>query len=456
MPDLGEIFELLIAEDLMRASLQLRDEYDADAITKEQLLTFLKNEKVNFGIDEEAVQKVISSYEPLNFPMTIALGKEAVNGIDGQIDFVSDQDDYFSVEERRSFRDVKKIPSVAEGEKIAVIIDPVEGEDGHTVTGKPLPAKKGKAVRYKAGKNVHYDEEDQSFYSEAIGKLSVGGSKINVYDTYELSEDLSMKTGNVHFSGSVIIRGNVPAGYQVIADGDVQIYGLVEAGHIQAGGSVVISEGIAGLKKGSIEAAGDITIGYVNQAKLEAGGSIHVKNSIMHSECTAKEHVYCLSGNIIGGVCSGGITIEAKDIGNKMDTRTEVAIGIDSKAYQLEGKLIQARESLEAEITKLSKLGQALEMKAKVGGGLSSKERVFLLKQKNTMQVTEGKLEKINEQIEGLHVQLGDENRARLIAKGTIYPNVDLCFGKYQQTTNKEYKFTQVYIQDGEIKITPL
>ena len=307
-----------------------------------------------------------------------------------------------------------------------------------------------------AGKNVVYRTEDQSFYSEIKGKLSVTGNKIHVHNTYEINEDLSMKSGNINFVGSVVIRGNVPTGYRVEAEGDIHIYGLVEASYIKAGGNVTIIEGVSGLKKAEIYADGDIKIGYINQAKVEAGQNVIAQNSIMHSECVAKQHIYCHSGSIIGGSCSAGVTIEANEVGNKMHTKTEITIGVDKSQFDLESQFTAARKTLISEIEKLRKLGEGLENKAKVGGGLSSKERIFLLKQKNTLQMTKNKLAKIEEKIDSLKVNLGDEEKARLIVKKVLYPNVDLQFGKYRRTTDSTHKFTQVYIEDGEIQINSL
>lgn len=454
MEDINDYFDLLISADKMSATIQLRAEYNPDELGEKVFREWLVSENIKFGLDEEAVKKIVSQYDASIFPIKIAKGVAAQHGKDGKIDFVCDQDDYFDLDEKRNFRDVKKIPSLEEGEKIAVITDPVQGQPGRDVLDKKLPAKQGKPVKMRAGKNVRFDEQTNTFFATTGGQLSVGANKINVFDTYELNEDLSMKTGNVNFIGSVIIRGNVPAGYRVEADGDVHIYGLVEDGHVIAGGNVIITEGIAGLKKGSIKAGGDVTISYINQAKVEAENNIIVQNSIMHSYCVAKDHIYCKSGNIIGGACSAGTLIEAKDVGNKMDTKTEIAIGIDQEQYQIESQLNAAKDTLINDIEKLKALGDGLEKKAK--SGLSSKERILLLKQKNTMQVTENKLKKIEEKIASLHVQIGDEEKAKLIVKGVLHPNVDLRFGKYQRTTDKEYKFSQVFLDDGEIQISPL
>ena len=456
MVDLNDHFILFVSEDKMAATVQLIEKYNPEDISEQLIRDWLKANKITYGINQDSIKRITSQYDESIFPISIAKGIEPIDGIDGKLTFVSEQSDSIEIDEKRDFRDIKKIPSLDVNEKIAVLIEPIDGTVGSDVFGKKLPYRKAKKVKVRPGKNVIYKDEDQSFYSEIKGKLSVTGNQIHVHNTYEVNEDMSMKSGNINFVGSVIIRGNVPTGYRVEADGDIHIYGLVEASYIKAGGNVTITEGISGLKKGEIYAAGDVNIGYINQAKIESGNNINVQNSIMHSECVAKEHIYCHSGSIIGGTCSAGVTIEANEIGNKMDTKTEVSIGVDKGQFDLESQFSAAKKTLVSEIEKLRKIGNTLETKAKHGGGLSSKERIFLLKQKNTLQVTKNKLAKIEDKINSLKVSLGDEEKARLIAKKVLHRNVDLRFGKYQRRTDSVHKFTQVYIEDGEIKVTTL
>lgn len=456
MLDLNDHFMLLVSDDQMAATVQMIEPYDANTINEQAIRDWLKANKITYGINKDAIKQIATQFDESIFPISIAKGKVPVDGIDGKITFVTEQSDSINIDDKRNFRDIKRIPSLEENEKIAVLIPPIDGKTGSNISGKKLPYRKAKSVRVQAGKNVVFKAEDQSFYSEINGKLSVAGNKIHVHNTYEINEDLSMKSGNIDFVGSVVIRGNVPTGYRVEAEGDIHIHGLVEASYIKAGGNVTITEGISGLKKGEIYAEGDINIGYINQAKLESGQSINVQNSIMHSECVAKEHIYCQSGSIIGGSCSAGVTIVANEVGNKMDTRTEISIGIDKGQYDLESQFNAARNTLISEISKLNKLGESLENKAEIGGGLSSKERIFLIKQKNTLQVTKNKLAMIEDKINALTVNIGDEEKARLIVKKTLHPNVDLRFGKYRRTTDSDHKFTQVYIEDGEITIKSL
>jgi len=450
-----DFFELTITEDELTAHLKLNEAWPEEEIELDALKRWLKAKQVIAGLKEERLNAITEKDQSLDFPVVIAEGQTAVDGQDGTIRFLTKDSDTVNIEERESFRDIHKIPTVEKDEKIAVITLPTEEQNGYKVTGKVIHGKKGKAVKFSAGNNVYFDEESLSFYSSIVGKPSIGHRKISVFNTYEVNEDVSMKTGNVKFEGSVTVRGNVPEGYAVEATGDIYIYGLVEASHIKAGGSVHISEGIVGMKKGLIEAGVDVNIGYINQATVHAGQNINVSNSILHSECTAQSHIYCQAGHIIGGVCSAGESIEAKDIGNKMDTKTTVAIAVNQKSLELLKQLDLARDTLLEDEKKLKKLGAGLEAKAQAGG-LSSKERILLLKQRNTLKLTEDKLAKIEDKKASLTVSIGEENEASLLAKGTLYPNVELCFGKYQETTKKEYKYSCAHLEDGEIMITPI
>lgn len=451
---LDEFFEVMVSDDELTATLNLKEEWP-EPIDEGVFERWLTSQQIKTGIISHVFDRILAQDDQLEFPVIIARGEEAIDGIDGTIRFLTKESDTINIEERESFKDIHKIPTVEKDEKIAIITRPVPEENGYKVNGKVIYGKKPKAVKYTAGENVYYDEKTLSFYSSITGKPSIGRSKISVFNTYEVQNDLSMKTGNVKFDGSVTIRGNVPEGYSVEATGDIYIHGLVEASHIKANGSVHITEGIVGMKKGVIDAGVDINIGYINQATVSAGQNINVNNSILHSECTAGAHIYCQAGHIIGGVCSAGESIEAKDIGNKMDTKTTVAIAVNQKSLELVKQLDFARDTLLEDIKKLKILGDGLAAKAKAGG-LNSKERILLLKQKNTLQLTEQKLNKINEKKESLTVSIGEENEAMLITKGTIYPNVELCFGKYQETTKKAYKYSTIYLEEGEITIAPL
>src|SRR5699024_5692010 len=207
--------------------------------------------------------------------------------------------------------------------KLATIIHPTDGIDGRDVSGKVVKARPGKPTPEKTGKNVVYKEGDHSFYATSDGQVNISKQHINIHSVFEVKEALSMKTVNIDFVGSVINYGNVSSEFTVKAEGDVKIFGIVEAATVTASGSIYISEGFAGLLKGTITASENIYVGYVNQGIASAGKSIYVENSIIHSECTVKERVHCIQANIIGGTSYAVDSIEVKEIGNRLCTKNE-------------------------------------------------------------------------------------------------------------------------------------
>ncbi|GAA5415130.1 hypothetical protein Pryu01_00154 [Paraliobacillus ryukyuensis] len=457
MGSLDELFRLEIAKDKMSATLHSKKVEAEEIEVSDTLLTdFLAYNNVVYGIDNEALLKVASENPDDICPIMIAKGVEPIHGVDGRIDYVCEQKETLNQEEKRDFRDIKKIPSLRQGEKIAIITQPTEGKPGRNIYDQQLKAKPGKQVRIKPGKNVVFKDEDLSFYAAIDGQLSIKHRSINVFNTYEVSGDLSLETGNLNFVGSIVIKGNVPSGYRVEAEGDIHVHGLVEGAYLEAKGNIVITEGIAGLRKGTLIAGGNITIGYANQAIIDAGEDLYVQQSILQSYCTSRGSVYCETGHIIGGSCSAGKSIEVKDIGNQMDTKTEIAIGINQRDYDLENQLTKEKESLVENIKKLENLGSMLKQKKDTQEGLTAKERVILLKQRNSMVQTKQQLASVTAQLEELKVEVSDATELRLIAKGTVHPNTILHFGKYEKTIAVPQKFTQVYLKDGEIITTTL
>src|SRR5699024_3320140 len=106
-------------------------------------------------------------------------------------------------------------------------------------------------------------------------------------------------------------------------------------------------------------------VGYVNQGIASAGKSIYVENSIIHSECTAKERVHCKQGNIIGGTTSAGESIEAKDIGNRLSTKTEISFGFDKSMLEQEQRLIEEKKELEKTFKKYIIISDKIKKKKK-------------------------------------------------------------------------------------------
>lgn len=455
MNKLKAIFIVKVADDRLSAELDYNEAYEEMEkidITAADIINFLQAQNITFGIDKEKIEEIATNMSQVQFPVQIAKGIDRENGVDGEVKYKLDLNTEVDRSDGWNFREVMRIPTVKVGEKIAKIIPPTEGKNGKNIYGKTILARPGKPVRLRPGKNVKYNENEMTFYAAAEGQVSIGRRSLDIHTVYELHEDISMKTGNIDFSGTVVIRGDVPTGFTVKATGDIKVYGLVEAATIIAAGSVFISEGFAGQKKGTIHAGENVHIGYVNQGIISAGNDILVENSILHSECSAKQDIKCQKGNIIGGVISAGRTIYGKDIGNRMNTLTQLSFGSDKKLMDEQLELEEEKETLTNNLRKLNMLRDKLESDE---GVKTTQNRVTLLKLKHSFNQTREKLAEVEKDLQEINANLGSIEHTSLKVTGTIYPNVVISFGKYKRTIDRNYDHVSIQIEKNEIAIKP-
>ncbi|MBB6452898.1 hypothetical protein HNQ94_001344 [Salirhabdus euzebyi] len=455
------LIEIKVSPDKTQAILEMKDfdensEYEFD-LSIEKIVQYLKQKGIKYGIIKENIEQVLSAQDDSTFPIIVAQGKKPENGKDGELKFLVNLRSDLTMEEREklNFREIMKIPSVTTGDKLVTIIPPTEGSPGINILGNPIPAKKGKKKNFRAGQNTTINN-DGTISATSAGQVCLLETQISVLPTYEVNDGLSMKTGNIDFVGSVVIRGDVPTGFSIKAKGDVRVYGLVEGAHIEAGGTIFIQEGISGMNKSKIKAGLDVRAGYINQGMVEAGRDLLVEESIFHSECIARENIYCQKGNIIGGSLSAGKVIQAKDIGNRLNTSTFVYLGENKKVILKKAELKQQLQELNENIQKLKLLGDKLQHIEEAKGSLTSKERIMLLKQKHSLQSTITSYNEIKEEHDEYVEKMADMSQTKLAVHGILYPNVEVVFGKYQRKFLNEHKEIQVVFKDQDITVSVL
>lgn len=455
MNRISDFFYVTIADDKMVAEIHCKESYENIDMKLESsmLIEFLKENRVIYGIDDEAINLVLRQVPSKEYPIVIAKGKYAKNGIDGKITFHQRHSSEITRGKDWNFRDVMQIPTVKKGDKLATISLPTPGESGMDVQGTVLRVRPGKPVSLKAGRDVIYKDADQTFYADAAGQINTTARSIQIDDVYVVDETISMKTGNLDFVGSIVIKGDVPTGYTVKAAGDIKIHGIVEAANVISGGSIYISEGLSGLKKGYLKADKDIHIGYINQGIAEAGQSIYVENSIIHSECTAKEQILCQHGNIIGGSLSVGHSIEANDIGNRLSTETAINLGLNKGINDEQIELGNRKKELTVTLKQLETIGKKITESNKE---LDAKTRITMLRQRRSHEQITEKINLITEKLEIMDAHLGSEEEAHLIVRNNLHPNVTISFGKYKRKINKPRQTVQLKLNNNDIVIHAL
>jgi len=425
--------EVEISKDEMSAFVKIIPIREGEELKADDILKALKNSGVVYGVDIDAVERIVRE-KKYNTNFLVAKGKEPVAGRDGEIRF------YFELKKelkpkitedgRVDFRELGYITNVLKGQLIAEKIMPTKGIPGYTVKGKLLPAKDGKEPKLIVGKNVVCSEDKTKFYSLIDGSPSFQDHKISVYPVMEIRDDIGPKTGNVEFIGSIKIYGNVVGGYRVKAQGDIEIEGYVESAEVISEGKVLIRGGVKGGNKGVVKAKSDVSVKFVENGFIEAGGNIYINEYAMHSVLIAGEKIKFSGkkGLLVGGRASAHREIFANTIGSHMATPTELEVGVNPFLNIKLQEIVTSIKNAEFELAKVERAILLFEAMKKANK-LSQENYITLEKLYNTRASLKENLNELYKEKEKLEEELKNITEARITAKGVVYPGVAVKIG---------------------------
>lgn len=450
---MNHLFDIHVSKNRMSVTLSLRPDTHADfSCDPPSIMDQLAERKIVFGYKHEMIQQICENPLPLVYPALIAEGVPPKHGQDAYL-----LTEFLEQDRERTefnFRNVLTIPSVKSGQLLARIIPPTPGLPGKDVYGNTIPARDGRQLRLKPGKNILF--QGDLLFATTDGQISITPDSVNVFPVFEVKGDIDMKTGNVYFIGNVTIHGNVPAGYQIHAGGDIRISGLVEGAVIEAGGSIHISGGVTGQLKGRIKAEVDVHARYLNHANIEAGNDIVADTFIMNSAVTAGRNILCPSGHIIGGKLSAGGIIEANDIGNHHFARADLFVGSFASIVEKESSLLKEVSVLKETLKKLEVLKSMLDKLVVNNGKMDSKEMEMAQKQKDTYIAVKNQLKALEGELDELHEKYNSEMPCYLKVNGHLYPNNEIHFSKYSKLIHHPLNSVKLYLDHGEIHSVPL
>lgn len=451
---MDQYYRTVISPDNMTAFIELNDELPSDfTVTQTALISFLARYKVIHGINEYVITKITSNPQNVSYPIVVAQGTAAKDGVDAYLVNEVKVDDE-AAKEKFNFRNVLKIPSVKSGQLLATVVPATVGSEGKDVTGKRIPAKIGKPLKIRPGKNVIFNVSQ--FFSTADGEISITNKQISVNPVFEVKGDLSLKVGNIDFIGNVTINGNVPTGYEIKSGGDVKINGLVEGATIYADGNVIITGGVTGANKGKIIAKGNIQVNFLNQADIYSGQNIYVQKSILHSRVEAVSSIYCNLGLVIGGELIAGQDIHIKEAGSRTYTKTELQAGYDKTMIEKEHNLQVQKNSINENLEKLQQLETQLMKLEQTAGSLTEEQKIILLKQRSTKNILQQQLENIEEEMFHIDMEKKDKPVPKVYIYDRIHPNVTVQFNKYMRQMQIVHQRCAFYFKNGEIEFEPI
>lgn len=362
LDELNREIQVDISQDRMAAVVCLKAAYGNTTFSYEEVMDALKQAGVKMGIDNKKIQLMLERKQ-YNIAVQIAEGKAVENGVDGRYELFFDPEVNGKPEVREDgsvdYYNIKLFEMVSKGDKLAQYIPPTKGVFGYDVCGKLLTPKPGKPKSPLRGKGFVMSEDGNTYIADLDGKVEYRNTDLNVINMLQINGNVDLNIGNIEFNGDVNITGNVISGVKVKAMGNIYIGGYVEGAVIESEKDIVFKDGVNGKGIGKIDAKGNISAKFLENALVTAQGDIqsgYILNSTVISN--GKVMVTGSKGSIQGGDVTGIMGVEAGTIGNSSYAPTVIRVGPTKSIRKEYADLIMKLKEIASQIDMYA---QALE-----------------------------------------------------------------------------------------------
>ena len=450
--------DIIIGDKERKAYMVLKPAYGGREITPDDVEGALASRGVVFGFDLGIVERALAEGR-YNTRVLCAEAREPVPGLDAEVHL------NFTIRfhaepkeidhEKVDLRELGCFGTVTKGNVVAWKSPPTPGDPGMTVTGRPIPAKPGRDILLGAGKNTHLSDDLTEVIAAIDGHPVLKGKTFSVEPMLTVPGDVDFSTGNIHFAGSLYIRGNVIGGFTVTATENIEVDGFVESSIIEAGGNVLIKGGVQGRGTAHIKAGGSVAMLFVEHARVEAGKDI-VAAEVLHAELSAGEKILVNlgKGQVCGGVLRAGNVVEVRMLGSEMGVPTGVVVGYDPHAKKRLESVKKEKSELEEYLEKTEGGIATLEGCKREGTFTSRRSEMYdrLLAVREQLR---DEAERIARELTELEAALKQTATPEVKVRGTVFPNVTIRIKDARQLIRDGWKHATFYETEGEIRTMP-
>ncbi len=458
--DVAMTIELADAE--MRAYLTLHAPGPGGADPTEKMLRqFLESNDVTEGINEKLLHRLDEA--PLyGEAILIAEGSLPVNGRDGRIQYTFQTDTtHVNLKQddrgRVDFKELNLVQNVVEGQALAKKVPPEPGVDGITVTGKVLPATNGKDCSVEVGRNVKLTDDGNAAIALINGQVLIHNNKIIVDPVYTVEGDVNLKTGNVTFLGTVLVKGSVEDGFSVKASGNIEIHGSVGKADIDAEGDVIVHQGITARNEGTIRCGKSVYAKFIENANVQAGEFVVVSDGIINSQVNCDRRIICRGKRaaIVGGHLRASEEIAAKTLGSVAGSETILEVGYDPRKREELDALMEREKEVEKQLDEAKLNVDSFENTVKSGKKLPKEKQQQYYEQRKLKANLTTEVDEIRDQMREINNYLAQlKSQGRISASATVYQGVRIYIKDAVQEVRSEYNAVTFVNEEGMVKIT--
>jgi len=424
---------VVVTGDRMAAILRIPGDSPSSLVHTSGLMQLIRDSGLPTGDDTATmIDQAVRQFHdcPRELRITVGQGVAPQRGTDGRLEWQpgfepdADQPAPQLTDEPVNYYECSRFVSVREGQHIATLVPPEPGRPGFDVYGKRLSPMPGKPFPLKTDPSIRV-LGDGRILADRNGLLTHGPRSIHVSPVLEIAEHVNFSTGNVHFNGSVMIGQGVRDRFRVEATEDVICSGLIEAAHIQCGGSFRAEGGMAGREIGSIDVADQVFARYLVGVRGRVGGDLVAQKEVINCDLRVGGAVEVRGGAVIGGRIALTGKAEVGELGSDAGVATELRLGyiieLTDSLNRLAGALTPVDDRIKA-------LRERLEfLAAKVEDAEAQRTRGQVVE---SMRLFMAKRQKIAAKLAGLTEQFNRTCHVELTVYKAIHPGVVLVLPK--------------------------
>jgi len=331
-------------------------------ITPEDILFILAEKAVVYGIDHELIKEILT-LTAYGQEFIIAAAKPPIAGTDAVVTEIipidPDAKPFLNEDGTADYKKWDNIRQVEKDEIICTRIPPTPGIPGTSVFGLPLSPTPGDDIGLPVGMNTKAIDGETKLVATINGFLYRQGRNICIGSIYIINGDVNYKTGNIEYTGDVLIKGNVNTGFSVIADGNISIEGVVESARIESKyGNIFLKSSVFGLNNASIIAQKNINAENIQDAKIKAGQNLVVKGQIRSCQIETENLSMPRNGQIVSTSIAFHGRLKCGNIGGKIESINEFTL-VENEREQYKEELTKQNEFIQ----KLEKAIEVLDYK---------------------------------------------------------------------------------------------
>lgn len=340
------------------------------------------------------------------------------------------------------FKEISPFIVVKQGQTLARRVAEVPGSPGVDLRGTEVPFPTAPVESWTAGSQVI--EAPEGLQAAIDGRLVLQKPVLSVSPVLELKEGVDYRTGNIRFSGEVVVYGKVAAGFSIEAR-SLTATDTLDVFHTRVEGDLSTPGGLIGNGPGRLEAGGTVRAKFLEHVLVIAQGDVLVETALLESVVKTRGRLLLGDKGIVAGgqVHSLG-EVNVRQLGIPSGLRTDLFVGLDFAGME---RIVWLRERGRELQAQLKRVETALPY-----AGARTPELVVAAKK------LQADIAGVEETARVQLLNLGQDEEAGVTVRGVAHPgvNIEICHVSFQVTQ----KLTAVRFwldkRKGSIAVTPL